>query len=81
MNFLQSISSIRENSMTFQREKEQITQKSKQHSPATTIRDNQHTTEMIGKVNENQQEDIAETFEIDRLNLSKKRGMLSVRIL
>ena len=58
MNFLQSISPIRGNSMTFQREKEQITQKSsKQHSPATTIRDNQHTTAMIGKVNADQQEE------------------------
>ena len=64
MNFLQSIRLIRGNSMTFQREKEQITQKSiKQHSPDTTIRDSQHATEVTGKVNDNQQEkDTADTF-------------------
>ena len=58
MIFLHSISPIRGNSMSFQREKEQISQKpSKQHSPTTTISDNQHTTAMIGKVNEDQQEE------------------------
>ena len=64
MNVLQSISPIRGNSMTFQREKEQISQKSiKQHSPDTTIRGNQQATEVTGKVDDNQQEeDTADTF-------------------
>ena len=58
MNFLQSISPIRGNSMTFQKEKEQIAQRSsKQHSPITTTRDNQHTTMMIEKTNKDEQEE------------------------
>ena len=58
MNFLQSISPIRGNSMTFLSEKEQIARRSsKQHSPITTTRDDQHTTMMIGKANKSQQEE------------------------
>ena len=45
MNFLQSISPIRGNSMTFQREKERANQQSGQHQPQpTTFRGNQCTT-------------------------------------
>ena len=55
MNFLQSISPIRSNFMTFQREKEQTIQKSTQQQPqATTIRENQDTSAIIGKVNGDQ---------------------------
>ena len=72
MNFLQSISPIRGNSMTFQREKEGENQKStKTKSPDVSKMDNQQSAEARGRANDNLQAEDLEQSQIEKLNFSK----------